>query len=285
MKLGAATEYIRKTKNMTVNTLINGIVSRSTYNRFVKDETKLSFSKFTELSNRLRIDAEDILSLHESVNIFNREELYCFDWVDLSTLSEYDREQLLSAKFFIIKLAQADEYYNHVNWYLDLILNHRYQIPIGQRNLVEMESYLLNMPTWYHYEFALLSHTMHHFEEAILYKALDQAEVYLDKEIYLDYTQVVFNVCSNIYFHFISKGMVLDLERFTKLIGAHPRSHIFFKQRVMLRFYQLLLESTDKKFLLKEVKSLVNNCQQLGANTVADELMKKFQFYLAKHPI
>ncbi|WIK66031.1 hypothetical protein [Globicatella sanguinis] len=50
MKLGYAIEYIRQKRDIPINTLIEGVLSRSTYNRFVNNETRLSLSKFVELS-------------------------------------------------------------------------------------------------------------------------------------------------------------------------------------------------------------------------------------------
>ncbi|MGX7078015.1 Rgg family transcriptional regulator [Globicatella sp. HMSC072A10] len=285
MKLGYAIEYIRQKRDMPINTLIKDVLSRSTYNRFVNNETRLSLSKFIELSLRLKIDAEDFLQLMDQADLFIREEFYNFDWVDLCSLQHYDRTQLLSAKHFITKLAQEDEYYQHINWYLDLVLEDRYQIPIPKSELIKIESYLRNMPTWYHFEFALLSHTMQHFEDDLLYKAFDQAELYVAKEIYLDYTQVVYTLCSNIYFHLLHKGIPMDLERFEKLIETHPRSHILFKQRVMLHFYRLLVDINNKKNQEKAVKKLIENCQSFGAGTVVQELTQKYQQYLMKYPV
>lgn len=283
MKLGYAIEYIRQKRDIPINTLIEGVLSRSTYNRFVNNETRLSLSKFVELSLRLKVDAEDILKLIDQVDLFKREEFYNFDWVDLSSLQHYDRTQLLSAKNFITSLAQEDEYYQHINWYIDLVLEVRYQIPIPKSELMEIESYLRNMPRWYHFEFALLFHTMHHFEDFLLYKAFDQAEKYVAKEIYLDYTQVVYTLCSNIYFYLLYKGTPMELERFEKLIETHPRSHILFKQRVMLHFYRLLVETDNKKEQEKAVKQLFENCQRFGANTVVQELTQKYQQYFTMH--
>lgn len=285
MKLGYAIEYIRQKRDMPINTLIKGVLSRSTYNRFVNNETRLSLSKFIELSLRLKIDAEDFLKLMDQADLFKREEFYNFDWVDLSSLQHYDRTQLLSAKHYITKLAQEDEYYHHINWYLDLVLEDRYQIPIPKSELIKIESYLRNMPTWYHFEFALLLHTMQHFEDDLLYKAFYQAELYVAKEIYLDYTQVVYTLCSNIYFHLLHKGIPMDLERFEKLIETHPRSHILFKQRVMLHFYRLLVETRNEKEQEYAIKKLIENCQSFGAGTVVQELTQKYQQYLMKYPV
>lgn len=284
MKLGYAIEYIRQKRDIRINTLIEGILSRSTYHRFVNNETRLSLSKFVELSLRLKVDAEDILKLMDQVDLFKREEFYNLDWVDLSSLQHYDRTQLLSAKKFITSLAQEDKYYQHINWYIDLVLEDRYQIPIPKSELMEIESYLHNMPTWYHFEFALLSHTMHHFEDGLLYKAFDQAEKYVAKEIYLDYTQVVYTLCSNIYFYLLYKGTPMELERLEKLIETHPRSYILFKQRVMLHFYRLLVETDNKKEQEKAVKQLFENCQRFGADTVMKELSQKYQQFLMKLP-
>lgn len=183
MEVWEIVERVRKQKGISISEICGTEVSRSVYDRFVKNEADTTVSKLTYLLNRINLDYDElkIFNYPENVNDIGRimkeiqTAFLCKDVDELLRIAEFCKlqdDQITTREQNMISLCE--------------LLIARLQgekVNIKKSNIYQ---YLINAQTWTHYELVLFNNCMFAFTpkfvELILERSLLSLSMYKDSK-------------------------------------------------------------------------------------------------------
>ncbi|MGX7196355.1 Rgg family transcriptional regulator [Enterococcus olivae] len=204
MEVWEIVERVRKQKGISIAEVCGDEVSRSVYERFVKNTADTTITKFTYFLQRINLDYDElkIFNYPEETNAIHRmmkEMIVAFmsrDTAELQRIAEFCRtkERMLSKREeHLISLCEI----------LAARLNNQ-EIDVRDSDVYQ---YLINAQTWTHYELVLFNNCMYaftpEFVEMILERALISLSVYKDSR---DGKSESFRMLSNAIVYFIQNN-------------------------------------------------------------------------------
>ena len=280
MELGQIIEHIRQQKNLKINELIEGIVSRTTYYRFVNNQSRISIITFVQLVNRMNLHPDDLLDYFTPhIDLDRIEEAFFVIIYGTSCLNGYCVEELRIARTRFYKMAKSDPYYLHAGWLITFRLIEMGQDTLSEEMVNEIKHYLNNTPNWYLYEFYLVKNIMEHLELSFLVSTFDMIKKFLNIYQFDVKFFFLFDLIADICFFCICRDYPVNLDDFEMIINEQTRAYTLLKYRIWLRFYRSLSTKEDLKAKNAAVKLQVEDCYFLGLESLGKEMKKKFAEY------
>ncbi|MBG9979463.1 helix-turn-helix domain-containing protein [Facklamia lactis] len=280
MELGPIIEHIRQQKNLKINDLIEGIISRTTYYRFVNNQSRISTITFMQIINRMNLHLDDLLDyITPDIDLEKGEDSFFVITYGTSCLKAYSVEELQNERKRFINMANSDPYYLHIRWLITFRLIEMGQEELSEETFIEIKAYLNNTPEWYFYEFYLVKNIIKYLDLSFLLSTYERVKKYLKIYQFDVKFFCLFDLIAEIYFFCICRGYPINLEEFEVLINEQTRTYTLLKYRILLKFYRILSSIDDIKTKGATIQLQIEDCYFLGLETLGDEMKKKFAEY------
>ncbi|MGX5376941.1 Rgg family transcriptional regulator [Ligilactobacillus sp. LYQ135] len=280
---GETISSMRKAKNIKVNKLINGIMSSSTYVRFISGEAQTSVNNFISLLENLHISFDEFKYIDDGYQpdviqnlMLSIREAVVKD--DVAKLKEY-LEQVKTRQ----QMEVDNQELEHVKCALKLTINrlqHESYDEVAKKTII---NYLSTCEIWTHYELALFNNCIFIFDieqiKTFSKRVVRNLERYQNMRVYGSES---FRVLVNIMMIYISKGTLNDIvETLIKMNHFKLESDMLFEKNLRLYFNGLVQLIQKKQEGIKQVKKALNIFELLDAKQYAD-LFDKFLNYTTK---
>ncbi|WP_165005099.1 MULTISPECIES: Rgg/GadR/MutR family transcriptional regulator [unclassified Enterococcus] len=264
MEVWEIIEYVRKQKGMSVAELCGEEVSRSVYERFVKNHADTTVSKLTYFLQRLNMGYEELRIFNYPPDTSSRKQM--MKEMDLAFMSR-DTNELQR----IIELCEAKENMTQKEKHLvslcKLLIARLMQEEIDVTEY-EVYQYLIDAQTWTHYELILFNNCMYAFDpifiDLLLDKALLSITMYQTSQ---EGKRETFRMLVNAIIHFIQnhqRGLVWKY--ISKLKEVHLEEDLFFERNLLLFLNGIWEMIKGNKKGQSKVKQALAICRQLGAH-------------------
>lgn len=228
MNLGKAISKIRKDKNIPVSYLIQGYMSRSTYNYFIECKTDISANKLDIIIKRLNLTWNEIEFIcNNYINKFNN-----VNQQIQSALSEQNTSKLIHIKKGIYKSLKSNKYskydkYYHLYCSLNLLIERMKNKPQNKKYIYPIKYYLLHRYIWTNYELSLFNDSLFAFNHKtiniFINRALKDSKKY--HSFYKNNHEYMILLTNAIYFYLIRKQLKKAQELLTQLNQFKPKNN------------------------------------------------------------
>jgi len=181
MEVWEIVERVRKQKGISIAEICGDEISRSVYDRFVKNEADTTVSKLTYFLERINLDYDElkIFNYPENVN----EASHMMKEIQTAFLSKDTEELLRIADFCRVRQSSPTKREENLINLCELLVARINGDPIDAEGSI-IYQYLINVHTWTHYELVLFNNCMFiftpEFVELILERAVMSLAVYKD---------------------------------------------------------------------------------------------------------
>ncbi len=175
MYIGEIIDHVRKQKGLTIKQICGEKISRTTYHRFVKEQSDTSIGNLTYLLQKVNLYYDELKTFDypENVNWINqimkeiKQAFFAKDIDELKRIQAFRSEQT-------IEIAEQQTKRVHMASLCDLLIakleNKKFNV-----TCTEIYSYLINAQTWTRYELVLFNNCMYAFHAEFLESVLEKA--------------------------------------------------------------------------------------------------------------
>lgn len=265
MEVWEIVDRVRRQKGISINEVCGDEVSRSVYERFVKNTADTTVTKFTYFLQRINLDYDElkIFNYPKETNIIQRmmeEMIVAFmsrDTEELQRIADFcrDKESMLSKREeHLISLCEM----------MVARLNNE-QVDVQNSSVYQ---YLINAQTWTRYELVLFNNSMYaftpEFVEMILERALVSLSVYKDSR---QGRSESFRMLSNSVIYFIQhKKRTFAWKYLEKLGEFYLEEDMYFEKNVRLLLNGVWDTIRGNNKGIEKVHQSLQVCQFLSSN-------------------
>lgn len=175
MYIGEIIDHVRKQKGLTIKEICGEKISRTTYHRFVKEQSDTSIGNLTYLLQKVNLyyDELKIFDYPQNVNWINqimkeiKQAFFLKDKDELKRIKAFCFENTIG-----IKEQQTKRI--HMASLCDLLIAKLENKKMDMTH-TEIYSYLINVQTWTRYELVLFNNCMYAFHTEFLESVLEKA--------------------------------------------------------------------------------------------------------------
>ena len=257
-------ETVRKQKDIPISVICGEDISRSAYQRFVKNGTGISVSKFTNMLEKLNLDYSELKIFNypqttDSSKRMIKEMAIAFIRQDVSELKRI-------SEFVHIGNERPTEKERHLASLCDLMIARLTNQTVDVTESL-IYQYLVNSMTWTRYELILFNNCMYvfnpEFVEIILDKALFSLSMY---QITREGKSESFRMLANTIVYFIqNQKRNLAWKYFDKLDAFKLESDMYFEKNLHLFLSGIWHTIRGDEKGKSEVKKSLDVCRYLGA--------------------
>lgn len=204
MEVWEIVERVRKLKGISISEICGDEVSRSVYDRFVKNEADTTVSKLTYFLDRINLDYDElkIFNYPENVNEIN----HMMKEIQTAFLAKDTDELLRIANFCKVRQSNPRKREENLISLCELLVARLKGEPFDAVE-TNVYQYLINSHTWTHYELILFNNCMFvftpDFVDLILERAIMSLSMYKDSK---DGRSESFRMLVNAIVYFIQSG-------------------------------------------------------------------------------
>lgn len=256
MNYGETISIIRKSKNISVQDTIQGIMSRASFERLSNDQTQTSVSNFVGLLSNLHVSFEEFMYIKNGYSLDPNQILL------KDIYKQYLEKNISNLKFLqdsLLKDSSKDITKRHNYCLITLCLNVLNNESYDEKAKKTIESYLINCETWTHYELILFNNAMPIFNTEVLNilikRAVNNIEKYQNLRAY-----------GSESFRIITNALIIFLDR---------KETAFSYQLIKdLETFDLTDDMIFEKITFKFFKGIIYliNHNKKGSNLVNDSL-------------
>ncbi len=265
MEVWEIVDRVRRQKGISINEVCGDEVSRSVYERFVKNKADTTVTKFTYFLQRINLDYDElkIFNYPKETNIIQRmmeEMIVAFmsrDTEELQRIADFcrDKESMLSKREeHLISLCEM----------MVARLNNE-QVDVQNSSVYQ---YLINAQTWTRYELVLFNNSMYaftpEFVEMILERALVSLSVYKDSR---QGRSESFRMLSNSVIYFIQHNQRTFAWKYLEKLGEfYLEEDMYFEKNVRLLLNGVWDTIRGNNKGIERVHQSLQVCQFLSSN-------------------
>jgi Rgg/GadR/MutR family transcriptional activator len=265
MEVWEIVDRVRRQKGISINEVCGDEVSRSVYERFVKNTADTTVTKFTYFLQRINLDYDElkIFNYPKETNIIQRmmeEMIVAFmsrDTEELQRIADFcrDKESMLSKREeHLISLCEM----------MVARLNNE-QVDVQNSSVYQ---YLINAQTWTRYELVLFNNSMYaftpEFVEMILERALVSLSVYKDSR---QGRSESFRMLSNSVIYFIQHNQRTFAWKYLEKLGEfYLEEDMYFEKNVRLLLNGVWDTIRGNNKGIEKVHQSLQVCQFLSSN-------------------
>lgn len=265
MEVWEIVDRVRRQKGISINEVCGDEVSRSVYERFVKNTADTTVTKFTYFLQRINLDYDElkIFNYPKETNIIQRmmeEMIVAFmsrDTEELQRIADFcrDKESMLSKREeHLISLCEM----------MVARLNNE-QVDVQNSSVYQ---YLINTQTWTRYELVLFNNSMYaftpEFVEMILERALVSLSVYKDSR---QGRSESFRMLSNSVIYFIQHNQRTFAWKYLEKLGEfYLEEDMYFEKNVRLLLNGVWDTIRGNNKGIEKVHQSLQVCQFLSSN-------------------
>ena len=264
MEVWEIVERVRKLKGISISEICGDEVSRSVYDRFVKNEADTTVSKLTYFLDRINLDYDElkIFNYPENVNEIN----HMMKEIQTAFLAKDTDELLRIANFCKVRQSNPCKRDENLISLCELLVARLKGEPFDAVE-TNVYQYLINSHTWTHYELVLFNNCMFiftpDFVDLILERAIMSLSMYKDSK---DGRSESFRMLVNAIVYFIQSGERTDAWKYLeKMDEFHLDEDMYFETNLRL-FLQGIWETLRGKEEGKiKVKQSLMICEYLSS--------------------
>lgn len=264
MEVWEIVERVRKLKGISISEICGDEVSRSVYDRFVKNEADTTVSKLTYFLDRINLDYDElkIFNYPENVNEIN----HMMKEIQTAFLAKDTDELLRIANFCKVRQSNPCKREENLISLCELLVARLKGEPFDAVE-TNVYQYLINSHTWTHYELVLFNNCMFiftpDFVDLILERAIMSLSMYKDSK---DGRSESFRMLVNAIVYFIQSGeRTYAWKYLEKMDEFHLDEDMYFETNLRL-FLQGIWETLRGKEEGKiKVKQSLMICEYLSS--------------------
>lgn len=264
MEVWEIVERVRKLKGISISEICGDEVSRSVYDRFVKNEADTTVSKLTYFLDRINLDYDElkIFNYPENVNEIN----HMMKEIQTAFLAKDTDELLRIANFCKVRQSNPCKREENLISLCELLVARLKGEPFDAVE-TNVYQYLINSHTWTHYELVLFNNCMFiftpDFVDLILERAIMSLSMYKDSK---DGRSESFRMLVNAIVYFIqSRERTYAWKYLEKMDEFHLDEDMYFETNLRL-FLQGIWETLRGKEEGKiKVKQSLMICEYLSS--------------------
>lgn len=264
MEVWEIVERVRKLKGISISEICGDEVSRSVYDRFVKNEADTTVSKLTYFLDRINLDYDElkIFNYPENVNEIN----HMMKEIRTAFLAKDTDELLRIANFCKVRQSNPCKREENLISLCELLVARLKGEPFDAVE-TNVYQYLINSHTWTHYELVLFNNCMFiftpDFVDLILERAIMSLSMYKDSK---DGRSESFRMLVNAIVYFIQSGeRTYAWKYLEKMDEFHLDEDMYFETNLRL-FLQGIWETLRGKEEGKiKVKQSLMICEYLSS--------------------
>lgn len=263
MEVWEIIEFVRKQKGISVAELCGKEVSRSVYERFVKNQADTTVSKFSYFLQKLNLGYDELRIFDYPPEVANMDRM--MKEMVLAFMNQ-DKEELQHLISLCEEKGDITQKERHLASLCKLLIARIVDEPIDVADS-EVYQYLIYAQTWTNYELVLFNHCMYAFDpffiDLVLDKALVSISAYQNSK---DRKNESFRMLANAIIHFIQqqqRGLIWKY--ISKLEAVFLEEDMFFErnQYSLLTGIWEMIKGNEKG--RQKVNQALQICQQLGA--------------------
>lgn len=272
VEFGITLNKIRKEKNFTISTLVDGVIASSTFTRFVQGKTTLAIDSFLLLLEKLNVTFEEFLLVNNAYELPPYQELTL-------TLEDAIARQNINKLGEIISQVNLElrQHPELMSFYdvVVLIKNKLENSPFNVTSLNRIKTYLFNAESWYHHELALFNNVIFIFSNEELLTFLTKATFNLDRyQSINNYGNEKLRLLLNVIRTVLLRGDLLTtLNLVKRLERANITSDLLY-ERTMQNFYVALVQfAAHNNNALPRLKKILSGLSLLDENNLHSSLV------------
>lgn len=272
VEFGITLNKIRKEKNFTISTLVDGVIANSTFTRFVQGKTTLAIDSFLLLLEKLNVTFEEFLLVN------NAYELPPYQELTLTLEDAIARQNINKLGEIISQVKLELQQHPELMSFYDvvvLIKNKLENSPFNVTSLNRIKTYLFNAESWYHHELALFNNVIFIFSNEELLTFLTKATFNLDRyQSINNYGNEKLRLLLNVIRTVLLRGDLLTtLNLVKRLERANITSDLLY-ERTMQNFYVALVQfAAHNNHALPRLKKILSGLSLLDENNLHSSLV------------
>ncbi|MGM0214451.1 Rgg/GadR/MutR family transcriptional regulator [Enterococcus sp. AZ109] len=279
MEIGEIIDFVRKQKGLSVKDVCGDVISRSVYNRFVKNRSSTNISNVVYMMKQINLSFDELKMFDYPAGVNDVSQI--IDEIDIAYV-----EQDVNELHRIYSFCQANENSGKGNFqHLMDLCEYSIKRLTGEEikaNDTTLYNYLINVQTWTQYELVMFNNFLHTFSpefvEAVSDKALLGMKQYSESK---EGKVECFRMLVNVVVLFIQNDQLITAWKYIDRLNKFPlEEEMFFEKCLSLvinGLWEIIRGNVEGKTKLKTALSV---CKSLGATsyyTANKELIEHVQ--------